>query len=84
LKVPKWATVLKNVEVDKFVLVEAGDRVDVDDSRYGDEVHIVPVTVEKEEISFGVHDFRRECHCHPRVEEQVFGRTLVIHTDMVN
>lgn len=80
----KWATVLKDVEADKFVMVDAGTKIDPDDLRYGEDVHIVPVTVEKEEISFGIHEFEKNCYCHPKVEEQVWGRQLVIHTDRVN
>jgi hypothetical protein len=83
-----WATFLKNRESSKMVMLGQDQTPDSDDPRYGDEVHIVPIAVVKREdgeyYEFGIHDFKRDCYCHPKVQEQVFGRTLVIHKEMVN
>lgn len=84
----QWATCLKNLEVGKMEIVPMGVKVDADDPRYGQEVHIVPC--KQEDITdvwrfkFGVHELTRDCYCRPQVREQVHGRTLIIHRDTVN
>jgi hypothetical protein len=78
---------MKNVEIGKMVLITPDMRVDENDPRYADEVHIVPVKVDKNDptwLTFGIHDFVRDCYCHPKVEEQCLGRTIVTHSATVN
>jgi hypothetical protein len=61
--------------------------LDADDPIYGDDVHIVPVVEDKKDptyLSFGVHDFVRDCACHPKVEPRAGGRTIISHSAMVN
>ena len=59
-------------------------RVDDDDPRYGEDIHLVPAIEDGDYYSFGVHEFNRKCYCHPQIQEQVWGRTLVIHSEQVN
>jgi hypothetical protein len=79
-----WGTYLKSTESGKMVLVPPSEKPDSNDPRYEQEVHIVPVKVDGENISLGIHDLVRECVCHPKIQEQVHERTLIIHREMVN
>jgi hypothetical protein len=68
-------------------LIEKGHGPDLDDLRWGEDVHIVPITDDPDDpdmILFGIHDFTRDCYCHPRIQEQCYGRTLVLHSEAVN
>ena len=83
-----WATCLKDNESGCMVMLGQGQTPDSDDPRYGNEVHIVPVeVVEKEDgqyYSFGVHEFTYECFCHPEIQDQCHGRTLILHKEKLN
>ena len=79
-----WAICIKNIESGKMELVCKGSKVDLDDPRYADECHIVPITEDEEEIRFGAHEFTRQCYCHPKVENFVNNRTLIMHREAVN
>ena len=85
-----WAVALKHTNTGAIELVTEGMRVDADDPRYENEVHIAPVkeTGDKDFAytfgHFGHHEFTRQCSCHPRIENRVGGRTLVIHSERVN
>ena len=78
-----WAVVVKNLEHGKFQIVPKVGEFDRD-GLYGDDINIVPCTETPEEILFGIHEFTRECCCHPKVSRLDGGPTLVIHTDQVN
>jgi hypothetical protein len=83
----RWAVCVKNIEVGKMMLITPDMSVDVDDPRLGDEVHIVPVVEDQKDpdwLSFGVHDFVRDCYCHPKIQEQCYGRTIISHSATVN
>lgn len=83
----RWAICMKNLEAGKWQLITPDMTVDEDDPLFGDDVHIVPVVQHPDKpdhLSFGVHDFVRECPCHTKVEEQVSGRTIVTHSGAVN
>ena len=82
-----WATCLKSTETGKMMLVTPDQRPDSDDPRYEQEVHIVPVVTDPKDenyYTFGVHDFTHNCYCHPKIQEQVHGRTLILHREVVN
>lgn len=79
-----WATCIMNLEAGKMELIPPEKRPDVDDPRYGSEVHIVPVVDVGEYHSWGGHEFEESCYCHPEVRKQVYGRTLIVHKDTVN
>jgi hypothetical protein len=79
-----WATCLKEVETGRWLLIPPEEKPDNDDPRFEQIVHIVPVKQDGEYLSFGIHDFTPECYCHPKVQEQVFGRTIICHTEVVN
>lgn len=81
-----WALAIREVESRKVILITEGMRIDEEDPRYEDEVHIVPCDEDpkdKEVLSFGYHDFTKECCCQPRTETRV-GRSLIVHKDKVN
>lgn len=80
-----WVVCIENLEEKKFQCVdrEMLDTFDPDDPRYGADVHVVPVKKDAGDLSFGVHEFTRECACHPAVQPND-GRTLVIHSEKVN
>lgn len=83
----RWAVCIKNLEVGKMQLITPDMSVDPDDPRWDQEVHIVPVTENPEKplsLDFGVHDFVRNCACHPKIEKQRFGRTIISHQEAVN
>jgi 5-methylcytosine-specific restriction endonuclease McrA len=83
----RWAVCIKNLEVGKMQLITPDMSVDPDDPRWDREVHIVPVTENPEKpsnLDFGVHDFVRNCACHPKIEKQRFGRTIISHQEAVN
>ena len=79
----QWAVCVKNLEVNKVELVPHGTKLDDDDPRYENDLHVVPCTdigsPEEMHLNFGAHDFTRQCYCKPEVREQVYGRTLIIH-----
>jgi hypothetical protein len=69
-------TLIRPDEVERFEAPE-----------YRHEFHIVPVDESKVSdgcVSFGFHDFVRDCVCHPKIQVQCFGRTLVSHRETVN
>ena len=84
----QWATCLMNLEVGKMELVTPDNVPDGDDPKYGEDVHIVPCFAEDEgrewEHSFGLHEFTKECACHPKLKKLEGGRLLIIHTERVN
>jgi TPR repeat protein len=83
----RWAVCVKNLETGKMVLITPDMTVDTDDPRFGDEVHIVPVVKDQKDpdwLSFGVHDFVRDCACHPKIEPRARGRTIISHRAAVN
>jgi hypothetical protein len=83
----RWAVCMKDVEVGRMQLITPDMRVDEDDPRFGDEVHVIPVIEDKNDpmhLDFGVHDFVRECVCHPKIQEQCGGRTIIAHQSAVN
>jgi len=83
----RWAVCMKNLEADKMQLITPDMTVDADDPRFSDEVHIVPVSEDQQDpewLSFGVHDFVRNCCCHPKVEPRAGGRAIISHSAMVN
>jgi hypothetical protein len=83
----RWAIVMKNLEAGKMQLITPDMTGASEDPRFGDDVHIVPVVEDPKDpniLSFGVHDFITDCACHPRVEPQCNGRTLITHSAAVN
>lgn len=83
----RWAVCMKNLEAGKMQLITPDMSVDEDDPRYGDDVHIVPVVEDHkdpETLSFGIHDFVRDCYCHPKVQEHCGSRTIICHQAAVN
>jgi hypothetical protein len=80
----RWGIAMKNLEVDKWQLITPDMSVDEDDPRYGDEVHIAPVVEDSEYLSFGVHDFKANCACHPEIDPHCGGRTIIKHKAAVN
>lgn len=83
----RWAICMKNLEAGKMQLITPDMSVDEDDPRYGDEVHICPVVEDPKDpkyLSFGVHDFVKECACHPKIQEQCGSRTIITHSAAVN
>lgn len=82
-----WAAVMMNLESGKFELIPPSRRVDSNDPLYADEVHIVPIYDDPEipnRMVFGVHDFTEACPCHPTRQEQVHGRTMILHREATN
>jgi hypothetical protein len=83
----RWAIVMKNREAGKWQLITPDMRVDEDDPLYDDEVHIAPVSEDQKDpnfLSFGIHDFVRDCVCHPKIQEHCGSRTLITHQTAVN
>lgn len=83
----RWAVCVKNLEAGQMQLITPDMTVDADDPRFGDEVHIVPVVENQKNlgwIDFGVHNFVRDCYCHPKIEPRGSGKTIISHSAMVN
>lgn len=82
-----WAICLKNLEEGGIEIISADQQIDADDPRYDHDVHIAPCKDDAEDpecMTFGIHDFTRECVCKPTVREQANGQNLIIHSDQVN
>jgi hypothetical protein len=82
----EWVVCIRNLEDKKMVLIQ-DEKPDVDDPRWSDEAHIVPVSdhpLMPGYITFGIHDFIRDCACHPKIQDQVYGRTLIVHRTEVH
>jgi hypothetical protein len=78
---------MKNLEADKMQLITPEMTGASDDPRFGDEVHIVPVEEDPKDpthLCFGVHEFVRECACHPRLQQKSSGRMIIAHQAAVN
>jgi hypothetical protein len=67
----------------RFEVIPKEARIDADDPRYEQDVHIMPCTNGEEGISFGAHEPSLKCYCQPRVESPVGGRTRIIHRERV-
>ena len=83
----RWAVCMKNLEVGKMALITPDMTVDQDDPRFDQEVHIVPILEDPKDVtrlSFGAHDFVRDCACHPKILDQALGRTIITHSAAVN
>ena len=80
----KWITALTERKSGRHVLIPPGARIDADDEEYDEDAHIIPVKDAKSYLLLGVHEFSRNCYCGPEVRNQVYGKTLVIHTERVN
>ena len=79
-----WAIALRKTKTGAIQLYTDGMKVDEDDPEYDQDVHIVPCFENGDDLSFGVHDFTRQCCCHPRVDDNTYKRNLVIHSERVN
>jgi hypothetical protein len=78
--------VIENKVKDRWEVIGEGFKIDPDDPRYGDEVHLIPVHETKEEskeVLLGLHQTSCVCMCNPRVEAS-YGRDMVIHNRIVN
>jgi len=82
-----WAIAIREVESQNWILVTSETRIDADDPRYEQDVHVVPCAEDVQDarfLSMGGHDFTRQCCCQPRIEEEVNRRPMVIHNGKVN
>lgn len=79
----KWAIVAKNMAADRYEVMTSENLIAPDDPAYGPDVHIAPLVGDGEYLSFGFHEFKRDCICHPKMEFRG-GRNLVLHNDRVN
>jgi hypothetical protein len=64
-----------------------GEDTDLSDPAYGPDIHIVPcdpIKGNKADLTFGAHEFTRECYCHPRTKPCSPHKTLVLHNGTVN
>jgi hypothetical protein len=78
--------VVKNIESGRLEIITPTTEVDPGDPRYDSMVHIIPFKEEPDpqRLSFGVHEFVRNCCCHPKIEDRCGGRTIISHSAMVN
>ncbi len=80
-----WVTCMRNLKTGKMELIPPGGKPADEDPKYDQDVHIVPCTDQSTEtelyFTLGNHDFKRNCYCHPKIREQLRGRTLVMHED---
>jgi hypothetical protein len=83
----RWALCIKDLESGKVVLICADEAESFEAPEYRHELHIVPIDENKATgdcVSFGFHDFVRDCACHPKIQEQCGSRTIISHRAMVN
>ena len=78
-----WALVLRETESKQPVLLTSDMTVAADDDHFERDVHIVPVTEDGVWLTFGKHDFSRECYCSPEVKRKIHGRYMVEHHERV-
>lgn len=65
----------------------AGQKITRDDPEYGPDVHIVPIKPingSGADLSFGAHEFTRQCYCHPTTRPCSEHKTFIFHKDIVN
>jgi hypothetical protein len=79
-----WIAVYEDLEEGKWCAVTSETRIDDEDPNVGEDVHVIPVTVQGDDYRFGVHVMRRDCVCHPEIDVRVLRRTRVIHSEKVN
>ena len=79
----RWVVCLIESQT-KQVVPWDGACVEEDDPRYEDDVHILPIIEGGETLFSGVHEVNRNCACHPRVQPQVHGRTMIFHSEKVS
>jgi len=76
-----WATVAYSKSGEPLLFIPG--RTDVKELDQSADAHVVPCTVENDVVMFNVHEFKRDCACHPEVRNND-GQTIVIHTERVN
>jgi hypothetical protein len=71
-----WALAIEDKRTGR---VRVFDRVDIyiaaDDPDFGDG-HAVPIYGDDTTMSFGAHEFTRQCYCHPTIKIEPDKRTL--------
>jgi hypothetical protein len=83
----QWVVCIKRTDTGRLVLLSSDMSIAQVDPRYELDVHIVPCSQLDEgklDFDFGVHEFTRECCCHPKTEPIAHGRTFIIHREAVN
>ncbi len=83
----RWALCIKNLESGKVVIISPEEAECFEAPKHRHEFHIVPIDENKateDYVSFGFHDFVRDCVCHPEIQVQSFGRILISHKALVN
>ena len=83
----RWAVCIKDLESGKVTLIRPDEVERFEAPKHRNEFHIVPIDenkVSEDCVSFGFHDFVRGCVCHPKIQVQSFGRTIISHRAAVN
>ena len=75
-----WVLAIKEIATGKIRTLSPEDRIAPDDTRYGD-VHVAPVYEDGSMLSFGAHEFTRQCYCHPEVRISLDQRPIVVHRE---
>ncbi len=79
-----WAVVIREADTKRVLCLCENDRIDSDDPRFENEVHFVPCLEDGDGLTFGVHDFTKDCCCGPKVEVALGQRDRVIHRERHN
>jgi hypothetical protein len=82
-----WALCIKDLESGKVTLIRPDEVERFEAPKHRHEFHIVPIDenkVSEDCVSYGFHDFVRDCVCHPKIQVQSFGRTIISHKAEVN
>lgn len=77
-----WVCVARELETGVVRLMTAAHTGTIDCQR--NERHNIPVTVDGDDIVFGMHRPDRLCPCRPRIIEDDAGDEIVSHREMVN
>jgi hypothetical protein len=78
-----WALAIEDKRSGKVHVFESEDdvhRIDHDDPDFGDG-HLVPIIQNGEYLTFGCHEFKRDCYCRPEIITGEGKRPLVYHKD---
>jgi hypothetical protein len=81
-----WAIGMLNLKTGMIELY-AGQKITKDDPEYGPDVHIIPINPisgSGADLSFGAHEFTRQCYCHPTTRPATPHKTFVFHKNTVN
>ena len=75
----RWTWTVVNRMTNRVQLVHTDNEEVPSGPEY--ERHVLPYNDDGDMLSFGAHEFTRNCFCRPRIDVNLRGDVIVIHED---